>query len=1197
MDSVDPDPTGRRYSRRPPPEKSVNCPNCGTANEPDRKFCGECGTPLAATCPACGASNAPNMKFCGQCGTDLRAGVAVAPPGTAAVAHTPTAERRLVSVLFADLVGFTALSESRDAEQVRELLNRYFETAREIIGAYGGTVEKFIGDAVMAVWGAPTAFEDDAERAVRSALDLVSAVQAMGAEIGADLQLRAGVLTGEAAVTLGATNQGMVAGDLVNTASRLQSVAPPGTVLVGESTMHAAENAVTFEPAGEQLLRGKAAPVPAFRALRVVAQRGGVGRSEQLEAPFVGRAPELRMLKDFHVATGAEKRPRLVSIIGQGGIGKSRLVWEFLKYIDGVTEVVYWHQGRSPAYGEGISFWALAEMVRSRATITEADDPATARTKLGASLDQWVTDAAERRWIEPRLLQLLGLEASDATERPDRDSLFAAWRTFFERISEHGVVILVFEDLQWADEGLLDFIDHVLEWSRDRPIYLISLARPELLDRRSDWGAGRRNFTSLVLEPLTSDEMRELLDGLVPGLPEVVVERVLERAEGIPLYAVETVRMLLADGLVMLEGGVYRPTGDLSQLSVPASLHALIASRLDGLDPADRSLLQAASVIGKVFSPAALAAISGMEADELTTRLRALVRREMLSLEVDPRSPEQGQYGFVQGLIREVAYGTLAKTDRRRLHLAAARYFETLDDEGIAGALAEHYVAAYKAQPDGPEGAAVAAQARVALRGAAERARSLGSYVQAVRFLERALEVTTDPAEQAQLHAAAAEAGLYAGLAQENIDHAARSLELMRAVGDRAGVLDALTIYGQALSGPGGVAEDVALLEPARTEYRDLAESAGYLRMSAELARGYLLLARGGDAIALTDEVLPIAERLDLIPEVMQLLVTRGAALAGAGRVREAMVVLIGAVQGCQTYELPDVELRARVNLSYAAAAEDPELAYRTARQGVDLVRRLGMRGYGFYLLSNAAELAMRIGDWDWVLPEVEDAAQMATDLAAQMRLAEIRGLRGVDVRPELDRLLEAVSGLTEAQAPASVLEVRALVALAQGDFRAAAEQARDSYDRNVAPDATALQTASRAGAWLADREVVAHAAEVIASLIGRVPAAMRRESDAALAALDGRRQDALAGYLDAMRRWRELGYEFEAAMCELNLVTMLGADSAEARAAADEAKAIFERLGAAPLLERLAEAMAATAPGRGTSVAADTGVSALRAE
>jgi tetratricopeptide (TPR) repeat protein len=347
--------------------------------------------------------------------------------------------------------------------------------------------------------------------------------------------------------------------------------------------------------------------------------------------------------------------------------------------------------------------------------------------------------------------------------------------------------------------------------------------------------------------------------------------------------------------------------------------------------------------------------------------------------------------------------------------------------------------------------------------------------------------------------------------------------------------------------------------------------------MCSELARGYLLLGRGPEAIALADEVLPIAERLELIHEAMQLLVTRGAALAGVGRVRESIVVLMGGVESCRANGLNDVELRARVNLSYAAAAEDPELAYRTAREGVDLARHLGMRGYSFYLLSNAAELAIRIGDWDWILPEVEEAAQLETDHAAQMRLAEIRGLRGLDAWPALDRLLEQVLSSSEIQAPASVLEVRAIVALSQGDFRAAVDAARDSYQRNIAPDATALQTASRAGAWLGDRTAVAHAAEVMAALTGRVPAAMRRESDAVLHALDGRRPEALVAFIDAIRRWRDLGYEFEAAMCELNLATMLGTDVKEAAAAADDAAAIFDRLGARPLNELLSRARTAS--------------------
>jgi class 3 adenylate cyclase len=315
----------------------VICSNCATENKLGRKFCVACGMPLADTCPTCGARFDPGDAFCGECATPLAkaAGFSpgpatrVGPPGPPALASA-VAERRLVSVLFADLVGFTPFAEERDAEDVRDTLTRYFEIATEVIGRYGGTVEKFIGDAVMAVWGAPTAREDDAERVVRAALDLVDAVQVLGPAI----QARAGVLTGEAAVTLGATNQGMVAGDLVNTAARLQSAAQPGTVLVGEATMRAASAAIAFEEAGEQTLKGKTAPVAAYRALRVVAQRGGGGRADLPEPPFVGRDEELRLLKDLIATTGRDRRTRLVSITGPGGIGKSRLAWELEKYID-----------------------------------------------------------------------------------------------------------------------------------------------------------------------------------------------------------------------------------------------------------------------------------------------------------------------------------------------------------------------------------------------------------------------------------------------------------------------------------------------------------------------------------------------------------------------------------------------------------------------------------------------------------------------------------------------------------------------------------------------------------------------------------------------------------------------------------------------------------------------------------------------
>jgi class 3 adenylate cyclase len=340
----------------------------------------------------------------------------------------PVSERRLCSVLFVDLVGFTPLAEKRDPEEIRELLSLYFDRAQAIVGHYGGTVEKFIGDAVMAVWGAPIANEDDAERAVRAALDVVASVSELGDESGVELAARAGVVTGEVAITIGKVSEGMVLGDTVNAASRVQSVAPPGTVLVDESTWRAASGAIVFTEIGDLQLKGREEPVHAWRALRVVAQRKGVGRSERIEPPFVGRDEELRLIKDLFHATARERRARLVSVVGIPGIGKSQLGWEFLKYIDGLADAVYWHQGRSPAYGEGITFWALGEMVRMRAGITESEDTASSRAKLSTTVAEFLADPEERRWVELRLAHLLGL--ADAPSG-DREELFSAWRTFF----------------------------------------------------------------------------------------------------------------------------------------------------------------------------------------------------------------------------------------------------------------------------------------------------------------------------------------------------------------------------------------------------------------------------------------------------------------------------------------------------------------------------------------------------------------------------------------------------------------------------------------------------------------------------------------------------------------------------------------------------------------------------------------------
>ena len=410
-------------------------PDLRRGQPPGQKFCGECGSALAG-------GDGPPGAAPGDAGSRGPGGSAATTSGQGAA---PVAERRLVSVLFADLVGFTPFAEDRDAEEVRETLSRYFDVAQEVVKRYGGVVEKFIGDAVMAVWGTPTAHEDDAERAVRAALELVDAVGALGPAFSA----RAGVLTGEVAVTLGATNQGMVAGDIVNTASRIQSAAQPGLVLVGEATYRAASASIAFESVGERDLKGKAAPVPVWRAVRVVAERRGRGRSDLMEAPFVGRDADLRLLKDLYHATARERRTRLVSVTGIAGIGKSRLAWEFEKYLDGVVEQVWWHHGRSPAYGQGVTFWALGEMVRGRCGLAETDDEATTRAKLATTVATHVADEDERRWVEPSLLALLGIEAPAA----GREELFSGWRTFFEWLAATAPVVMVFEDLHWADDG------------------------------------------------------------------------------------------------------------------------------------------------------------------------------------------------------------------------------------------------------------------------------------------------------------------------------------------------------------------------------------------------------------------------------------------------------------------------------------------------------------------------------------------------------------------------------------------------------------------------------------------------------------------------------------------------------------------------------------------------------------------------
>ena len=1143
------------------------CTACGTENRAGSRFCDNCGTPLATTCPSCGEPNRSDARFCATCGTPM-AGDAPAQAGAPVPVEAPaaTAERRLVTVLFTDLVGFTTLAEDRDPEAVRDLLSRYFDTATEIVALHGGTVEKFIGDAVMAVWGTPVAHEDDAERAVRAGLELVSRVHALHA----GLQARAGALTGEAAVTLGATNQGMVAGDLVNTAARLQGVAEAGTVLVGEATMRAATNAIVFEPIGDHSLKGKTSPVPAWRAVRVVAARGGQGRADALEPPFVGREEELRQLKEHLHAVGRERRPRLVSITGPGGIGKSRLVWELEKYIDGIAEDIWWHRGRSPSYGEGITFWALGEMVRRRARLAEDDDEEATRRQIRTTVEAFVTDADEASSVAAALLALLGVDEPPAT---GRDALFPAWRTFFERIAERGTTVLVFEDLQWADAGLLDFIDHLLDWARSLPIIIVTLARPELFDRKPDWGVGHRSFTAMALEPLTADAMRRMLDGLIPGVPEAALSAIVDRADGIPLYAVETVRALLAQGRIERVGEEYRPVGELGELTVPESLRSLIASRLDALDREDRSLVQAASVLGQVVAAPALAAILGVEESALEPRLRGLIRRELIELETDAASPERGQYKFMQSLIREVAYGTMGRRERRALHLTVARHYEALGDEELAGALASHYLAAHEASDEGPEADALAAQARLALRGAAERAAGLGAHLQAVAQLERALGVTTDPRERAGLLVAAARStGLAATDGGPELAEAAA--EAYREIGDAVGATRAMELKGVLLLEASQLEQGAAVLEQALASAPEETPEveAG---LAANLARAYMRLIRPQEAVATADRALAIAERLNLDDVAAEALINKGAALGMLGRRREATFLVEGAVR-LATGGRVDRELRARHNLAVHLIEDDPVRASEQLEATLDLARRVGDQGHYAWMLGTLIFLALQAGEkLDERAELVREAIDAAAIKADRGRLRASLGLLEAARGEELDRLLadlEAIYGKTDDPEELFYRDLPlSIVLLSKGQYAEAYQAGIALADLQSQNPEFGLYAAYRAAVALRDAERLGAVVERMGSLPGTGAGinSLRARARAAQAALEGSRETAMADFREARDTLRRLGQRFDFATTAVDAATLLP-EEPEIAEWVQEARAILEEVRAAPDLARL---------------------------
>ncbi|MEA2499158.1 MAG: hypothetical protein QOH26_1563, partial [Actinomycetota bacterium] len=1110
------------------------CPSCGTQNRDGSKFCRSCGTPLQDGCANCGAPLEPDDQFCVECGTPVSGGA----PAAKVSSHTaPVAERRHVSVLFVDLVGFTTYSEGRDAEDVRELLDLYFAKATEIIGLYGGVVEKFIGDAVMAVWGTPIAREDDAGRAVRAALELIEAVAALGRTMGAELAARAGVCTGEAAVNLAAQGQAMVAGDTVNTASRLQSAAAPGSALVDRGTFLGARDVIAFEPAGQLALKGKGEEIESFKPLRVIAAMGGF-RPDSLEPSFTGRDEEFRLIKDLLHLAGRERKPRLASVMGIGGIGKSRLVWELFKYIDGLSDLIFWHQGRSPAYGEGVAFWALAEMVRMRAKIAETDDDEAALAKLDECIEEYFPDG-DGDWLKPHLAHLIGLgESSDAT----RDQLFAAWRTLFEQVGLLGPVIMIFEDLHWADPGLVDLIEYLMESARNSPILIVTLARPELMDKRPNWGAGQRNFTSIHLEPLNTDDMSLLLKSVAGDLPDPVRTEIIERAEGVPLYAVEMVRMLIDKNDLVAEGDGFRWVGESEHVDVPDSLHSLIASRLDSLDTGDRLLVQNASVLGKTFTLDALAWVSAKEGQEIEPRLADLAKREIFVLDNDPRSPERGQYGFVQSLIKEVAYQTLSNQNRRNRHIAAGEYFESTGEADVIDVVATHYLEAYNnSGKDQEEAEDLANRARVALIDAAQRARSLGSHEQSVSQFDRALDISSDPNERAQILFRAGRAASEGGLFDIAIERLRTSVELLETSSVPGLLAEVQGWLGSTYYLVSRLDEAEAILLEAIEQISDPSESPAVARLYTELAKVYAFKMELDACDRYTKLGIEAAERWDENGLIADAMVTRGVNAVLGGRPREAEVILNGALLFTEKHGLIPQQLRALINKSANENGTDPRAAAATARRGAEMAHRFGFLDDEQFLMGNGIEATLQLGDWEWARQAIENVRDLGEKnvglLMADIAVAAYTG-ELEQAHLAMERFERFAEGSTSRQDEAGIATSRALIALIEGDYARCLDVTNRGKDEIVFTMCTPQGVLFRAALWGQNVDEARLQLEKLRKTTLQNPwiEAHRATLEAGIAALEGDRQRALDLYDDALRRWDAIDIPFGKASCQTDM-------------------------------------------------------------
>ena len=1098
-----------------------------------------------------------------------------------------------MTVLFCDLVGFTARSDRADPEDVKATLRPFHAELKGVIEHYQGTVDKFVGDAVIGVFGAPTSHEDDPERGVRAALSINEAIAELNERNATRrLEARIGLATGEAVVAVGApaAHDGeSVTGDVVTLAARLQSLAPIGGALADDATRRATEELFVWrelDPTGEPSERHRS------RSWIPVSARGhfGVDVRPRSSTPFVGRAEELGLLRGAYRRAIRESSVQLVTIIGEPGAGKSRLIGEFFRFIDELPELVRWRQGRCLPYGEGVSFWALGEIVKADADILESDPPGEAHRKLAEAVGAALEDEAERDWLTARLAPLVGIEA----ETVDREESFAAWRRFLEGLATHSPLVLVFEDLHWADAPMLEFLDHLLDWFTGLPLLVVCAARPEVFERHPGWGGGKRNSTTISLPGLSRAETAMLISALLDRriLPAETHAAILERAGGNPLYAEEFARMLVDRGL--MDDG--RSAIDANvPIPVPQNIQSLIAARLDTLPPDRKGLLHDAAVIGTVFSAEALAAMGDLDEEQVVEGLHDIVRVELIRPTRTSSAKDQAEYAFWHPLVRDVAYGQIPRTERGAKHRAAAAWIERAKGDRLedqAELLAHHYGEALELTRSTEAAAArIDLEVRAAgfMRLAGDRSMRL-DVEKARRYYERALELLPAGHEdRPRMLVQLAEAGAMAGDFDTSERLFDEAIEAFRSGGDDLGRGEAMAMLARSLHKQGSSGRSRPLLEEAVRILEREPPGPELARAYSRLAGQELISSRYEESATHARKALDLARAMGLDGEIVRSLQFRGASRVELGDdggledLREALRLGLELGLGEET-------AIAYGNLAFQVWLRDgPAAALELWERCVEFTRSRGFAIQARYSEAGILEVVFDLGDWDRGL---ELAREMAawdvqhgdTQVGTFARLHEGWILYHRGVLGEAERLAEQVlpsarsAGYAESLAPAIAL--MAAIRHRRGDRAEVLDLARefDDVTREV-PDhrAASLPPIARILADLGELELAA-------SLVPereRAPSRRHRlcilTARATIAEAGRDASFALDGYADAARRWGDYGSVLERAQATIGEGRCLNAlgRTTEATARLADARESLGRLRALPLLSAVDDLLA----------------------